>query len=140
MLALSNREPRNYRTRQCQGGSCQHYATKAKDETFIDSLLDCHAESQYHYRGKESCPVTAADSGPRKQCKSARRDDWANSQRQTRAVMLDQSTGPTREQRDDENKRKRSRAGSRGGVALRLNQVQRQEEKCSSQCGIQKQR
>jgi hypothetical protein len=78
-----------------------------------------------NYDRREACsPVALSDRRHREQNKPKRDNEWTSDQRSSSTIAGDESTGPTREKKDEQNQRKDSSTGGCGGIALDLDQVQ----------------
>ena len=92
-----------------------------------------HAESEDDDRREESFPVAAADCGQCEQKESERGYRRPDDEREFRAVAFDKPARPAREREHYEHEGKRRRARRSRGVALHLNQVEREEEECAAE-------
>src|SRR5271170_1094309 len=104
------------------------------------SYSDRRPKTQNNHRWEERLPVALSNGRHREQSKSKRDNEWTSDQRNSRTIAGDKSTGPPREKEHEQNQRKDSGTSGCGGIALDLDQVQWEQEKENSNCGVQEER
>src|SRR5438477_8808615 len=101
---------------------------------------DRHAQAENRDRRKKICPVAPADSRQDEKRKTQRGDQRADNERKLCSITYDQSAGPTRKKRNDQDEGQERRARRGGRVVLHLNQIERQEKQSSAKRSVEQKR